>query len=270
MSAKRWGLSALFVWHIIAIALGSLASPGAIPPVGPPRHPTGDVFAATLTPPLDVFAARVSRIPAVFARAAGPLQSLAATYLRGTGVSQSWKMFANPPLVHQYLRVRYYVGSRTNELRPAWTATELVLPAHREDEVRVVRGYWDAFRDKAMTSALARFHGERSNALLRADTKSAELPNHIAPIARYFARRFQRDSLTSDERVVRTEIWYGIAPMPIPGELSDARTVDKRRTVLGEYYRGPVENHLIAPSYPQYHIVEVEADIQWYLEYFEP
>ena len=270
MSAKRWALSGLLAWHVVAITLGSLASPGAVLPVGPPRHPTSDVFAATLTPPLDVFAAWVAPIPSGLARAAGPLQGLAANYLAFTGVSQSWKMFSNAPEVYQYLRVRYYVGQRANGLRPEWTATELVLPAHREDELRVFHGYWDAFRDKAMTSALQRFHTARSNKLLRGDTTSAELPDHIAPIGRYFARRFERSALRPDERVLRTEIWYGVAPMPRAGETASARQVDERHAVLREYYAGPVENHYIEASYPQYHIVETEADIDWYLEYFEP
>jgi hypothetical protein len=274
MSPKRWALSLFFVWHLVAITLGSLMSPGAMPPIPAPRHPTNDVFAAAMTPSLDRLAAMISPLPAAILRNAGPVRVLAADYLSVTGVSQSWKMFSNPPLVDQYLRVRYYVGldraTGQNGQDASWTATELVLPAHREDRVRLVQGYWDAFRDKAMTSALARFDSGRSDRLNEPNTKSADLPDDLAPIARYFARRFQRDVLRPDERVVRTEIWYGVAPMPRPGELPDSRRVEDRQALLRRYYEGPVENHFGTPVVPPYHSAQVEADITWYLEYFEP
>jgi hypothetical protein len=269
MSAKRWLLSALLAWHLVAITLGSLASPGSVPPVGPVRHPTDNLLSAALTPPLDTLANWVNPLPTTLTRAAGPVRGLAAKYIALTGVSQSWKMFSNPPVVDQYLRVRYYVGSGSNG-RPAWAATELVLPAHREDQVRVVAGYWDAYRDKAMTSALARFHEARTNALLRPDTTSAELPDHIAPIGRYFKRRFEREWLKPDERVLRTEIWYGFATMPGPGQTRSPKQVEDRQAILRAYYGGPVEDHLVAPAYPPYHVAETEADITWVLEYFEP
>ena len=160
MSPKRWALSLFFVWHVLAIVLGSITAPSAIPapPVGPPRHPDNDPIAARLTPALDLIAVVVEPFPAVLGTAAGPLRNLASRYLQTTGVSQSWKMFTLPPETHQYLRVRYYVSTASKGQEadtPAWTATELVLPAHREDELRFFRAYWDAFRDKAMTSALA-------------------------------------------------------------------------------------------------------------------
>jgi len=274
MSPKRWALSLFFVWHLIAITLGSLMSPGAMPPIPAPRHPTNDVFAAAITPSLDRLAARISPLPAAILRTAGPVGVLAADYLSLTGVSQSWKMFSNPPLVDQYLRIRYYVGGAPaageDGQRPSWTATELVLPAHREDRVRFLQGYWDAFRDKAMTSALGRFDGGRSDRLNEPNTKSSDLPEDLAPIARYFAGRFQKQVLRPDERIVRTEVWYGIAPMALPGELPDLARVEERQAVLRRYYEGPVEDHFGTPVVPPYRSVQDEADIVWFLKYFEP
>jgi hypothetical protein len=273
MSAKRWALSFFFIWHVTAIALGSLQSPGAVVPVGLPRHPDNNVIAAGVTPALDRIASGLAPIPAAINRAAGPVRTFAAAYLEVTGVAQSWKMFSNPPQVFQYLRVRYYIGRRGDGRRsalPVWTATELVLPAHREDEIRMVRGYWDGFRDKAMTSALQRFQNGRSDRLIKPDTKSSELPDDIAPIARYFARRFQHDALTPDERILRTEIWYGISSIPPPGESLDPNRLAARRSLLRKYYEGPIENHFGTPVYPAYRSTEDEADIRWFLEYFEP
>jgi hypothetical protein len=274
MTIKRFALSLLFAWHVLAVGLGSLASPGAVVPVGPPRYPENDVIAAFVTPRLDALAAAVYPAASMFDRAPLLLQQAVGNYLSLTGVSQSWKMFSNPPMVHQYLRVRYYVGPAAGAgqvtERPSWTATELVLPAHREDEVRLVRGYWDAFRDKAMTSALGRFHQSFDPKLIKPETKSAELPDHLAPILRYFARRFERTALRSDETILRSEIWYGTAPMPAPGETAEPGRVEARHDALREYYQGPVEDHFGRPVYPVYHAGQREADILWVLEYFEP
>jgi hypothetical protein len=272
MSAKRFVLSLFFTWHIVAIGLGSLASPGAVGTVGPPRHPQNDALAAFVTPRLDTFAAAVAPLAKAYDHTPLIVRQLSANYLELVGVSQSWKMFSNPPMVHQYLRVRYYVGSAgaNDHARPSWTATELVLPAHREDQVRIVRGYWDAFRDKAMTSALARFHAARPTTLIRPDTKSAELPDHLAPIVRYFRRRFEETALRPDERVLRAEIWYGTAPMPPAGDRDEPGRLETRYSALQGYFEGPVENHFGRPEFPPYHAGQREADINWVLEYFEP
>lgn len=269
MSAKHWLLSVFFVWHVTAITLGSFASPGTILPVTPAEYPENDVLAATITPRLDTIAATLEDVPTAIPQAAQPLPWFTGLYLSLTGVSQSWKMFANAPTWHQYLRVRYYVGSST-ESTPAWTATELVLPAYREDEIRILRAYWAASRDKAMTSALARFHNRRDKSLLRADTTSAELPDDLAPILRYFARRFERQALRPDERILRSEIWYGIAPMTPPRTAPNRAQIEKRLSTVRQYHDGPVEDHFRRPEYPPYHVAEQEGEIEWILEYFEP
>ena len=106
MSAKHWALSAFFVWHVTSIALGALASPGTMLPVEAATYPPNDALAATITPYLDPVAAALEDVPAAIIEATWPLPGLTAVYRSLTGVSQSWKMFANPPQVHQYLRVR--------------------------------------------------------------------------------------------------------------------------------------------------------------------
>lgn len=266
MSTGRWLLSVFFAWHVIAIGLGSLASPGGVPPVDSPRHPDNDPIAAALTPSLDRVAATIPE-PAALARAAGPLQRLTDRYLAMTGTAQSWRMFSNPPDVHQYLRVRYYVAGAAPLGAPTWTATELVLPAHREDQTRWLGAYWASFRDKALTSALQRFHMNRDDRRLAPASTSADLPDDLAPVARYFSRRFERRTLGVGERVVRTEVWYGVAAMTPPGVAVDPSTVEARLAVLRRYYQGPVSG---PPMNSLYHSTESEADIQWLLEYFEP
>lgn len=274
MSAKRFILSLCFSWHVFAIGFGSLGSPGGVGRVGLPRHPQRDALAAAVTPRLDALAATVVPVASLYDRTPLLVRLVVQDYLSLTGVAQSWKMFSNPPQTDQYLRVRYYIGpaaaADSGQAQPIWTATELVLPAHREDHVRLVRGYWDAFRDKALTSALARFHEDRNFSDIRPDTRSDELPDHLAPIVKYFARRFARVALRPDERILRSEIWYGTAPMPAFGKGAPTGRSEARAAALQAYFAGPVENHFGRPIYPPYHAGQQEADIDWVLEYFEP
>src|SRR5204863_6078287 len=116
-----------------------------------------------------------------------------------------------PPPYDRYFRVRYYVGSPS---RPTWTARELVYPAHREDQVRVLTSFRDSYEDKAFEIAYNEFYTHRDAKTIRDDTRSSELPPDLAPIARYFARRFQDTHLLPDERLVRVEVWHGTAPTP--------------------------------------------------------
>jgi hypothetical protein len=263
------------VWHIGATIFGSFATSAEVQPIGDASaSPPSDWLAAAVAPVLDRAAQTVAPLPAALVGVPGPFRRLVNIYLDVTGLGQNWKMFSGPPKVHQYLRVRYYVGPRSGPSaavpEPAWSATELVMPAHREDQIRFLQSYRDSFRDKAMAIALARFRRAREPDLIRRDTTSAELPDDLAPIGRYFARRFEERNLGPDERVLRTELWYGEAPIPPPGTAPDPALTEERWNVLRGYYEAPVEDHFRRSSYPVYHTVAREGGITWVLEYFEP
>src|ERR1041384_403871 len=101
-------------------------------------------------------------------------------------------MFSNPPHIDRYLRTRYYIETPQGR---RWTVTELVMPAHREDRIRLLQSYRDSYQDKAMEIALVGFQRARKPSLIAPATKSAELPDDLAPIGRYFARRFEQHEL---------------------------------------------------------------------------
>jgi hypothetical protein len=181
-------------------------------------------------------------------------------------------MFSNPPTVDQYLRIRYYVGTDApGASRPgaSWAATELVLPAHREDRIRRIQSYRDSYRDKALAIALDEFFGRRDPHLIQRETRPSQLPDSLAPVGRFFARQFQRQHLQSNERILRTEVWSGTSPNPRRGAPADSPEHAARVAALRGYYEGPVEHRLRVPPYPPYHGTEKEADIVWVLEYFE-
>jgi hypothetical protein len=195
------------------------------------------------------------------------LRSPLRTYIAMTGLAQQWAMFSNPPRSDTYWRVRHYIQPPSGRL---WTATELIGPAHREDRVRLARSFRDSFQDKALELALEGFFNRRTPSLVAPGTRPQELPDDLAPIGRYFARRFARArSMEPDERIIRTEVWVATVDNKAFGSPVDRPGLLDRRAALLEYGDGPVEDRLRVRPYPPYHGVEEEAGIRWVLEYFE-
>jgi hypothetical protein len=170
------------------------------------------------------------------------------------------------------MRVRYYVGSSPIPGLPSrvtWTSTELVLPAHREDRIRAVQSFLDSSRDKALAIALDDFNTKLATYIDRQGRLPRELPDDLAPITRYFGRRFTRESLKSNERLLRTELWYAEVPNPVRGEALNPAVVEARLAVLRTYYDGPVRGPASSYGTLAYGSSEIEADIKWTLKYFE-
>ena len=119
-----------------------------------------------------------------------------------------------------------------------------------------------------MAIALQDFRVHRGKRKLRPDTTPSELPDDLAPIGRYFARRFAIARLLPSEEIVRTEFWHGIAPIPPPSQ-RDRQNREAHLDVLQKYFDGPVEIHGRLPDYPPYHGGERVEGIDWVLEYYE-
>ena len=262
-SHNRLLVSAFVGWHCLAIALGALPGPGALPKVQPRKE-----GATPLVRGLDATASTFAIVPRALARASALIRPVASEYVRVTGLAQQWQMFGNPPTYDEYLRVRFYVAGRPSA-RARWVATQLIMPTSREDSVRVLRSYRDSYQDKAFAIALQRFFEKRKPELIAPDTPTSALPDELAPIARYYARQFGRRYLLPNERVIRTEVWYGRAANAAPGASLDSSAHAARMNALFEYYDGPVEDRVLVPPYPPYHATERQGDLQWLLEYYE-
>lgn len=266
MSRARWAVSLFIAWHLAAIVLGALPPPGRLAPVQI-RRPATDTVSERLVEALDTVAATLVSGEAALWRVLAPVRVPAAAYLRVAGLSQPWGMFSDPPKFDQYVRVRYFVRPPRG---PLWAATELVMPAHHEDDVRLVRSFRDSSRDKAMTIAAENFLRRLARRAIGPETKTAALPDDLAPVARTFAHAFQRGRLRSGGgTLVRTEVWLGTAPTPAPGTPVDDTMREARRALLHRYYEGVVEQHVAVPPIPPYHALDREGDIEWILEYFE-
>jgi hypothetical protein len=263
----RTALSILLAWHVLAITIAAIPAPDTLET----RASAPDLERESAF--LNAAASLLQSSAAWLWRAAGPLRSGANLWVRMTGLTQQWNMFSVPPQSDEYLRLRYFVESRPADGAGVQrVATELVMPAVREDRVRLAAGFRGAYRDKLVSAAVTRFRAKRDRRLIAPDTRPQALPDDLAPIARYFARQFAERSLGPSERVVRVEVWHGTAPNPPPGERNDLETSEAyatRLSALQDYYAGPVETRTVVSRYSPYHALEREADIRWLLEYFE-
>ena len=265
---RRVVLVVFVVCHLVAITLGALPPQDQLSnfPERTTPSPLG-VWGDSVTSGFDTLARALIQIPKALWWVSTPIQPLARWYRRVTSLGQSWAMFSDPPHVDRYMRTRYYIHPRQGR---QWMATELVMPAHREDRVRLLQSYRDSHQDKAMEIALMGFERRRKDSAIAPGTRPEELPDDLAPIGRYFARRFERGALAgSGDRIVRIEVWRGIAETHNFGEAVDTKKLSHRHEALEVYYEGPVERRLNVPPFPPYHGGEVEADIQWILEYYE-
>jgi hypothetical protein len=266
----RRRLVAIFLaWHLFAIFVSSLPAQNRL---SRSRFPDRDPSAALnpafhrVTTGLDALARGTEAVERGIWRATRPLHPAINYYVRMTGLSQTWSMFANAPTFAQYMRVRYYVQPRGGR---RWMATELVLPTNREDRIRTLQSFRDSYRDKALGIAIGRFYDHRKAVLIAPETKPDQLPKDLAPVARYFAREFARTHLDDGERLSRVEVWVGTAPIAPLGTAADEEVRLERTVVLESYYDGPIEQRINVAPEPPYHAGEREADIAWLLEYYE-
>jgi hypothetical protein len=262
---RKYLIPAFVIWHLVAII------EGAVPPATQFTFPERQSLSASgmlverVTPVLDGLSAAIVPVVRSVRWVTSPIRPITRRYRALTGLGQSWNMFSNPSRNDRYVRVRYHIQSPQGR---RWTATELISPANREDRMRWFQSFRDSYRDKDLNISLTNFYNHRKADSIRPDTRPSELPNDLAPIAHYFERRFRR-GLSSTERIVRVEVWYGLAPTPPPGQSTEEDRLAQRRAVLQDYYEGPIEQRVRTPPLPPYHGVETEADIRWILEYYE-
>jgi hypothetical protein len=263
----RRAVSVFIAWHIVAMCIGAIPSPivDPLPALPLSRHVSDDRMASSLAPVLDAAVERFIRIPAFLIRALRPVRPAVDLYLYSLHLEQRWSMFANPPQVDQYLRLRYFVSSTDG--RQTWSATELVLPASNENHVRLVRSYFDSARDKALAIAYDDFTRNVNSAIDRTGTRPDPLPEDLAPIERYFARRFERERVEPGTRVTRIETWYGEVLNPSRGHTIPDATVSDRKKVLDKYYEGPIRSTGVLGQ--SLWATEREADIAWKLLFVE-
>ena len=241
MTRTRWIVSAFIVWHLTSITIASLPTAPWVARVGSPT-----LFPA-LTRTADQVAGGVTPVVAAVRRAATwVVGKPVGWYIDLTGLGQYWAMFSNPPQYDRYWRVRYYI---TGPNERTWMATELIGPSHREDRIRLLQSYRDSYRDKAFEIAFDGFVKRRKPGVVGPGTLTEELPDDLAPIARFFARRFAA-TLPEGERIIRTEVWVGTVGNKPIGEPVNASVAVERRAVSARLHRGPDRRAPHRPALP--------------------
>jgi hypothetical protein len=272
MTTFRSIVSILLLYHLTALTVSAIPSPEETNRIGRVRHPQ-DAIARWLTPSLDRAATWFSGIePALFS-AAQPLRWITTPYIEA-GLRQNWNMFSNPLTDDHYLRLDYHVAA-ADRRRPS-VVRELIFPADREDRIR----FFHQFRDKAVLHILEKFAVARGEGMMPIDgeaqsagsmdpaEQAAAVEREFAPLVRYFRDRVQRTYLTRGERVVRTDVWAGAAPIPPRGQALSPARLDARLDVLDAYYAGP--SAVAVPAVPRtLGQTEGEADIAWELIYID-
>jgi hypothetical protein len=269
MSTVRWVLSLLIAYHLAALTAAAIPAPDALPFPSEIRHPSNDSIAAAVTPVLDGAARSLSRLEPILFQLSAPVRSLTRVYSEAGLGGQQWNMFSTPYTVDKYVRLDYYVVRDADPLRPR-LLRELALPADDEARVRLLH----QFRDKVMLNTLDNYFKEVAAASASGgepfEPEAARRLRGLEPIVRYFASRLVR-TLRPGERLVRTELWNGEAPIPPPdqGWEREMRTV--RLAALAPFRQGPAP---VAASevtrYQQRGAMEREADIRWLLVYVTP
>jgi len=257
MTEHRGVLSTLIMFHLVALTVASLPEPDELNLVQPGVSAESGSVRSAVTFGLDRSGAWLRSVEPQVLNATKPLRVLTEPYI-SVGLRQKWNMFSNPVTVDQYVRVDQYVES-TATPQSIRIFRELALPAQREDHVRLVH----AFRDKAVLNALEAF-----SVAQRRKEASEEVPPDLQPLAKYFRNRFQRDHLDPTERVVRTDVWFGQAAIPPPGERLPAGQRQSRIAALSAYWEGPFETaRTLQPLKPG--ALQREDAIVWRLEYVD-
>ena len=248
MSLPRLLASCLVVFHLAAYCVDAIPSPSDL---GVERFAASlgrDPISRAVAPALDRVVLWLIPIHHRLSAAANPLRGIAGVYHR-VGVRQRWDMFSRPPVYDQYVRIGYHFSTSAGPRQ----VRELVFPIGRADRIRFAHDY----EDKAVMTAFETFFGTSG------ETGSARSPVPLLPLLRHYRTRYERGH-PENGQAARTELWYGRAPIPPPGERRAARLAEPRRTVLDGYYRGGAA----VDGYSQSLRVgsqEQEADITWVL-----
>ncbi len=258
-------ISAFIVFHLLAIVVGSTPNPASLPKAVPPDRAALTSLGGTLAPILDAAVAPLQTLNTGIWQFTGWCRRPVRIYLGGTKQYQRWNMFSRPLRRHQYIHLRYYVASEGSRLLRVHR--ELIYPSHAGGHIRLFKSYADSFRDKAITLALEDHAGklkrERTRHALEPAFERAQV--ELFPVVRAFALRQVGLTLAPGERLVRAELWSGVAPMPRPGELLPHEVLETRQETL-EGYDAVTDLGLIPDTvFPPLGAVTHDADIDWRL-----
>jgi len=275
-------ISALLVLHLGALAVATVPSADELRLASGKREQEAnggsvddeDAISVRVRPVMETSGGLVSGFAGGAWALTMPMRSVAKRYVNTLGLVQNWQMFANPPRGSEYLRLRYYSAPGAARIAGrqdrAWTVTtELVFPVAPDDQSHTMAAFWQAHRDKAISNAFGAYFRARISRIDAglpppvAHDLDGALARTLVPVTRYFAARYVQTALPRDERLVRTEVWYGWGRSRARGELSVAP--ESRAGALARYYAGRSQQQVSRPPFQPLDTLEREADLVWML-----
>lgn len=262
MTGSQRLVSAFIVFHVVAISVGATPRPSELPALTTRRLPGAR---GVVTAMLDGIAATLKPVHASIDSALTPARPAVRLYLTATGQYELWNMFSRPVQADMYVHLRYYVAAPGS--RRLRVDRELIFPAHPPGRPRVLAGFADSFRDKAVDLSLQSFGTrlERARRSGRGDDEALELAGReLAPLMRFFARRYAVRALPPGGQLVRVELWRGHAPMAPLGHAWGPDRIRRRYEALDAYdaatHGGLVGGDALSPG-----AIAEDADIRWQL-----
>ena len=206
--------SLFFVIHIAAITIAAVPAPSRLLEVTGERDSADDRLSRHVRPWLDRLVPLLERGNRLAWRATAPVRPVVDKYAQSFRLSQSWRMFAQPPRSNGYVAVCADYGPSDKERRCV-----VVNPQVPPDTFKGLLAYRPGFRDKAVSNAVDTYIELKArDPLVRPATDTRFGPDVLRPVGRYFGARLARPG---EPRWV--EVWHGAVAMPRRGERREAR-----------------------------------------------
>ena len=234
MSRTQRLISAFVVFHLCALAICAIPVPDELPRQVPVDR-SGQIGLRRAAPLLDTLARYEVAVDRALWALVQPIRRPFWLYMRATRQTPQWNMFFRPPEGDNYIALKYYLAAPGSSMLTVYK--ELIFPTHPGGRFRAVRAYSASFRDKAIDNTYQAYYTRLERELKRTDLAHAAASAQVTvlPVIQAFGRRFAARNLAPGERLTRVELWRALAPLPRPGESSDAATRNARQDILDKY-----------------------------------
>ena len=205
--------SLFFLVHITAITIAAVPAPSRLLEVTGERESADDRLSRHVRPWLDRLVPLLERSNRLAWRVTASVRPAAGKYAQSFRLSQSWRMFAQPPRSNGYVAVCADYGPGAHQRRCAVVNPQ--VPPH------VFKGplaYRQGFRDKAVSNAVDTYIELKArDPLVRPATDTRFGPDVLRPVGRYFGAL-----IAGPETPRWVEVWHGAVAMPRRGEVRQA------------------------------------------------
>ena len=198
----------IFVLHAAAIITNAVPEPTRLAEITGERESSDNVLSSRLRPLLDPVVPSLERANGFVWRATRPVRRLLGPLVASFRISQSWRMFAEPP------RTNSTIAVCVARLASHETRCEIVSPAIPPQQFKGIAAYQPSYRDKALSNALlAELRARREKPEAFGQVRTRFGVDVLRPIGRFLGPS------RPGPGPYWTEVWYGRTPMAPRGEV---------------------------------------------------